>query len=385
MRDLSNKKRILIIQQNLCGGGAEKVLSDILNRFDYNRYDVTLLLIREEGVYLETVPTNVKIKSIYGRDNRMFPRWFYNRFSSPFLPSVKKIELLKLWFTIGSGKKYDCVISFLEGWSLSFHSHCLGKRNISWVHVDLKAMHWTKKFFETTEKERLAYEKMDEIVWVSKQAKDSFQELFDTKFPGKVIYNLIECKKIRENANEEIDNIRNSQYVLCNIGRMSSQKRQDRLVRIVNILINQFNLDVEVWILGEGEKKDEIIQLSQLLGIEDKVKLLGFRKNPYPYVKAADAFVMTSDTEGLPLVVCESLCLGKPVVSTAITGPSELLADDSGILTSLDEEEIASKIYQLLTDKELHNHYCRKAVVRSAIFDPEATMQQIYALIDGTD
>lgn len=377
------KKRILFIQHTLDGGGAEKILVDILNRFDYDRYDVTLLLIEERGVYLDSIPSQVHLKSIYDRKQRLFPKWFQNRFTHPFLPAWDKLEKLKLRLSVGTGKKYDCVISFLEGKSLYYHQFALGRRNITWVHCDLQKFHWTENYFGSTDNELKAYQQMDEIVWVSNQAKLSFEELFNTKFRGRTIYNLIDREFIKKRAAQSEVDDRKSQFVLCTAGRLSAEKRQDRLIRVTGLLVNRFNLDAETWILGFGNEETKLRELASQLGIEDRIKFLGFQKNPYPYIKAADTFVLTSDTEAYSLVVAEALCLGKPVVSTAITGPTELLVNDSGILTELNDEDIASQINRLLTDKEIYDHYCRKATERSAIFDPEATMKQIYAIIDG--
>lgn len=83
------------------------------------------------------------------------------------------------------------------------------------------------------------------------------------------------------------------------------------------------------------------------------------------------------------MVVAEALCLGKPVISTAVTGPTELLAEDSGILTGHSPEEIASAIHRMATEPGLMEHYARKAGERSAIFQPERTMREVYSFIEG--
>lgn len=85
-------------------------------------------------------------------------------------------------------------------------------------------------------------------------------------------------------------------------------------------------------------------EITRRIAFRKEIHLLGFQENPYPYIRKADVFVLTSDMEGFSLVVCEALCLGVPVISTAVTGPVELLSDQYGIITELSAEAVASSI-----------------------------------------
>ena len=111
------------------------------------------------------------------------------------------------------------------------------------------------------------------------------------------------------------------------------------------------------------------------------VKFLGYQANPYPYIKVSDIFVLTSDTEGYPTVVCEALCLGKPVISTNITGSDELLANGIGILTGFEPDAIAEQIGRLIQSRELCSHYAHLAAQRGQQFQPQDVMAQIYSLL----
>src|SRR5437773_2617549 len=104
-------KKILFIIYNLGGGGAEKVLINILNNLDYKRYKVDLLLIKEEGVYLDKVNKNVNVTSVLSnkRSNNFFYR-LYRYCNYQLYENYPKI-ISKLYI----GKKYDIEISFLEG------------------------------------------------------------------------------------------------------------------------------------------------------------------------------------------------------------------------------------------------------------------------------
>lgn len=371
------KKSVLFIQDSLAGGGAEKVLIDILNHFDYTRFDVTLLLVNRSGVYIDNIPHQVTFKWINDPQNRP-NRLVYNRFTIKYWPKYR------LYAQVGY-RRYDTIISFMEGSALRYHSMIMSRaqRNISWVHCDLKAMHWTTGFFKKPKDEFAYYKRMDEIIHVSKSAASSFNKLFNYKFPTRVIYNLIDRPLIIKRSLESCPVEKQHKITLCNVGRLAPPKKQDRLIRVAEKLINQYGLDVEVWILGQGELREELEALVTELDMTNNVRFLGFQSNPYAFVRAADVFVLTSYSEGFSLVVAEALCIGKPVISTNITGPNELLADGAGILTSEDVEDIAKQIYELFTVPGLYEHYCKQAVLRSQMFQPEKTMNEVYSAILG--
>lgn len=112
---------------------------------------------------------------------------------------------------------------------------------------------------------------------------------------------------------------------------------------------------------------------------------MGLSKNPYPYLKAADLFVLTSDTEGFPTVICEALVLGKPVISTDVPGTEELLGNSKyGIICSKNAESVADSILKLYKNKELLSRYSVRALERSSLFDIKSVMDKFYNLIsDG--
>jgi glycosyltransferase involved in cell wall biosynthesis len=123
-------------------------------------------------------------------------------------------------------------------------------------------------------------------------------------------------------------------------------------------LLNK-GIDHEVWILGTGPDENILKEQAEKLEITQSCLFLGFR-NPYPYLKSADIFVMTSDYEGLPLVMCEAMILAKPVVSTAVTGPNELLEGGRyGLLVENTEDAIEKGLSDMLQNKELREEYSR--------------------------
>lgn len=369
------KKKILIIQQNLQGGGAEKVLCDILQNFDYDIFDVTLLLIYRKGVYLESLPKNVKMAALFGEKLPIVAR---------VLILLKLYRFLHLYYNFYinfflKNREFDTTISFMEGITTLFHSFIFkkSKKNISWVHTDLEHNNWCKSDFISVYHQKKVYQMMDEIIFVSKDAQNAYSNIFGAN-RGKIIYNIIDRNAIRCKADEY--SIPHSKFTVINVGRLIPVKQQSLIIEIAE-KIKRNGLDIEFWILGDGELKDVLKQEIKFRKLDDCVKMFGFIPNPYPYIKAADIFLLTSLTEGFSLVVCESLCLGKSVISTNITGPAEILSDGSGILCQPNPDEIIQQIEKLYSNPSLIDELREKALERSKIFDVENTMAQIYSVL----
>ena len=286
-----------------------------------------------------------------------------------------------LLFTL-RGLKFDTIVSFMEGEAVRLHSYIIDKatKNVSWVHIDLKTKHWSKVFFRNDSQEQDAYEKMDRIVFVSQEAKAKFLELFGID-AGKccVQYNLIDSATIRELAlSKEVEK---EKLTVCMVGRLNGQKRFDRALRVVKHL-KEDGLDFVLWILGEGALRGEIRETIDRLGIGGYVELKGFVKPSYAYMKAADVYWNTSEAEGYPLVVCEALCLGVPVVATDICGTNEILgADCYGCLTKEDEESIYAVMKRMLESEAMRKEYSVKAIEGAAVFDVKKVMGEIYSLL----
>lgn len=368
-------KRILIIQESLNGGGAENVLTELINNIDYNRVDVTLLLINYNGIYTKLINSKIKKLYIYKHQRPLFKRILAH---TTLIDCIEKQEIKK----IIKEKEFDVIISFMEGITLKYHSYIVthAPLNITWIHSNLIINSWTSKVFQCYEKELKCYNLMDKIIFVSEQAKESFNRKFQTACTNQyVLYNIINKNKIQLLSNKESINKR--KFTICNVARLAAIKKQDRLIKAIKILIDK-GCDIELWILGTGNEFHKLKKLVSELSLTEIVQFKGFQTNPYPYIKASDVFVLSSDTEGYPTVICEALCLGKPIVSTKITGCTELLGDNEyGILTELSEQAIADAIYELYNSKEKILWLQQKAIERSKCFSIENTINEFYNVI----
>lgn len=140
--------------------------------------------------------------------------------------------------------------------------------------------------------------------------------------------------------------------------------------------------DFELWILGTGELLDGLVRAVHECRLDENVIFMGFKRPPYPYMKAADVYLNTSEAEGYPLVVCEALALGIPVVATSVTGTKEILGDSEyGLLVKEDVEDIYNGLKRMADDAGLREEYHLRSLRRAEMFDVEATMNQIYEVL----
>lgn len=365
----------------MLNGGAEKVLIDILKHFDYSLFEVTLLLETNDGPYVEDIPEHVKLIFLHKKNlwiERLYR--YLIMFHCKWLAYFILCRLPVLWYT--KGLHFDTIISFMEGMAVKMHSYIFNKadNNISWVHIDLKKKHWSLDFFENENEELECYRRMDNIVFVSQDAKNRFKELFEVdENKLKVIYNLIDCHEIVRLSQCKL--VEKKKFTICMVGRLNKQKRYDRALEVASKL-RKNGYDLEFWVLGDGELKIELRNEIFKLGLQDNFLLLGFVKQPYSYINQADILFLCSESEGFSLVVCEALCLGKPVVSTCTSGPTELIGKSrGGIIVNEDINSIYNGLKQMIDNKSFREECSTNAVAFSKTFNVQETMQRIYDLI----
>lgn len=370
------KEKVLFIYGSLGGGGAERVLIDLLSNIDYAKYEVDLCLIINQGILLPEVPKQVNIIALW-EDYNLFYKIAY-RLSKWFGNNSMFRHILKEKIT----KQYDTEISFLEGIPLKLHALMKTEaKKITWVHCDLFNFPYEAKQFAEGE-EILAYNLMDTIVCVSSDAMKAFVKRFPSCTSNiKVIYNPIDSDKILRLA---VDGQEKSiaQFTIVTVGRLTPQKKMDRVIRLAS-RCKQEQIKVRFQIIGDGESKEELFALRRALDVEDVVEFIGFVRNPFPYIKNADMLLLSSGYEGFGLVVCEAMCLGVPVVSTKTAGPTEIIENNKyGILCDHDDESIYIAVKRMIEDENLRLYYKEEGLHRAKDFSVKNTLTEFDLMIN---
>lgn len=369
------RKKILFLIESFAGGGVEKVFIDLINNIDINKYDITVMSIWDYGIRKKDLRKDIRYKSIFP-NIRGISRVFHN--------FVEKSNG-KLLYKYGIREKYDIEVAFLEGRAtkiIGSSNNRLSKK-IAWVHLDLFNGHWTDKVFKyDIELEKKYYKNFNDIVFVSNSAKEGFIKLFGNDFENlRVKYNPIIKEEIINKANEEVCDIikPNDRLLMVTSGRLVEQKGYDRLLDACNSLNNK-NLKYELWILGEGwdrKKLETYIKENNLINI----KLLGYKENPYKYIKMGDIFICSSRNEGFSLVIAEAMILGKPILSTNCSGPNELLNfGEYGYMVENSTEGLYQGIKEIITKRETLDYYRKKSKERIEFFEHGKRINEIEEL-----
>lgn len=368
-------KKILFFIPNLMHGGAEKVLVNLVNNLDRDKYDITLQTIFDVGVNKQYLNKDIKYKYVF---KKLF------RGST----TIFKIFSPKFLYKYIIKDKYDIVISYLEGPTARIISGCpYNSKKVSWIHIEMNDEQKFALGFRDGDEARKCYSKFDEIICVSNTVKQIFLEtskLNESKV--EVLYNTNETDQILEKSKDAVVDIAFDKDTvnICSVGKITGTKGYDRLARVHKKLIDE-GLNHHIYILGIGEDEDKINKYIKENNLQDTYTLLGFRDNPYKYVAKCDLFVCSSLREGFSTAVTESLVVGTPVVSTLCSGAQELLGynNEYGLVVENSEDGIYNGMKKLLEDRELLAYYKEKACERGSFFSKEKTVRAVEETIDS--
>jgi glycosyltransferase involved in cell wall biosynthesis len=216
------------------------------------------------------------------------------------------------------------------------------------------------------------YPEADRIIAVSESIKRDLMLNFhfpETKI--EVVYNPVDIGEIQRLSKEAVEHtwFRDKLPVIVSVGRLTKQKGYPYLLQAFSLV--KRHLSCRLAIIGEGQDRTKLIDMTKSLGIETEVEFLGFQKNPFKYMARSSLFVLSSLYEGFPNVILEAMALGLPVISTDCpSGPAEIIEDKkNGLLVPVkDEQALAGAIICVMTDERLRESLGREARLRADDF-----------------
>jgi len=309
-------KKIGLIITNLVGGGAERVVLNLANMFRNNNIDVHIILLENLISY------NIDKLKVHTLVEKKQKKKLFNKYYENYLSNLLDD---KLQFLENDGVKFDLVLSNLPATD-RIVVNLENKYNIFYIiHTTYSleiAEFYKKNMFLRAIRRKNLYKQIyynKHLICVSQGIYDDIVSLGIQPASNRVIYNPFDINKIKKNALENLDNIPNDNYIV-HVGAYRKEKRHDILLQAYSKLNSPPKLKL---LCDYNINLDNLIKKYNL---ENSVEVVGFQKNPYPYIKNAKLLVLSSDREGLPSVLIEALALKVPVVSTnCISGPSEIL------------------------------------------------------------
>lgn len=368
-------KRVLFIINSLRFGGAEHMMLNILQQIDYSRYDVSLLYFVKDGIYVSEIPQQVKIIRPFTKGTRL---------TNVLYVLLQRLGLLKRWYkrrTLSSIGHYDAIISYLEGFPVLIHSLITerGKTNISFIHTDLKAFPDAIQQLGGKECCQGAYNKMNQLVFVSQTALDSFNEVFSGITSSlTVLPNFIDIQWVLKKGDDY--EVEKKGFTVTAISRLAPVKGID-IIPAIAAAIKARGEEVHFYIVGDGSERKHIEELIQSNDVSDTVHLVGYQANPYPYLKIADIYLSTSISEGMPLTFCEAMAFGKPIVASRTAGSKYMLDENVGIIVDRAVSSFVDAILSLVHNKEKRETMGCIAREKSLLYGSEPYMSALYKMI----
>lgn len=296
-------KKIAFFQTDLNYGGIQKSLLNILNAIDYKENSIDLYLVDKDNIFINDIPKSVNVHYIK---------------KCNYLTRLIPFNIFKRFYKCNIDRQYDIAIDF-NGYSNETSASVIktnALKKIIWVHNDY--LHKQKgefKFRLLFNLSKSKYRYFDEIVYVSKGVKESFNKLIDTnKKTEKVIPNMINTEEIFSKKDEDNNIIVDSNIInICSVGRLVYQKNFGDLIDKFNNVIKENN-NFHLYIIGDGVLKSSLEKKVIDLKLDKYITFLGYQKNPFSILNKMDAFILNSHYEGQGMVILEAESLGLDII-----------------------------------------------------------------------
>jgi glycosyltransferase involved in cell wall biosynthesis len=373
---------LAIFLPSLTGGGAERAMLNLARSFSQRGILVDLVLLSREGSYLDQVPPNVRIVDFGGRKLMMSFHllWNYLHQEKPniLMTTLDEPSLAALWIRALSRLiKIDRHVSNMP-------IIVNVQNNISTESQHSKR--WKTRLMPLFAK--LFFPWAEAIVPVSEGVGDDLIHLGIPAEQVKVIHNPIVTPALFSQASEAIEHpwlTTGHVPLLVAVGRLTQQK--DFATLLQAFAKARAIRPMKLIILGEGELRSELEDLTKQLDLQEHVSLPGFVTNPFAYVARADLFVLSSLFEGLPTVLIEAMAMGTPVVATDCpSGPYEILQGGQyGPLVKMSSvNELASAIL-LRLDQPRNSEWLKQRASKYSIDESVNAYARLFALSKPLD
>ncbi len=322
------KFRILHVIPNFKPGGAERLLINLLDVFDKEKFEIAAVsLFPEMGTILEEEIKEKGYKVYFlnkhrGLDLRMFLR-IYSVLKN-FKPDVVHTHLYVM--------RYTLIPTFLNRVPVLVHTvHNVAQKEVTLLG---KIIH------------KFAFKWLRVIpISISQEVTRTIKIVYGKAIRTYMIYNGIPTSKffLRSDKKNKKGNI-----ILLHVGSFKQQKNHMLLIEAFSLVAKEHS-NIYLWLVGNGELRQFIENAVNKKRLNEKVTFLGIRNDVAKLLNKCNIFILSSDWEGMPLTILEAMASGKPVVSTAVGGVPELVKNGvTGLLVPpSNSRALAKAIIQL--------------------------------------
>lgn len=395
---MAAKRKILFVYSDLNRGGITKVIKNILRYIDYDSFEVTILLYKSPEI--NPFPIQVNVLSIDKPQRNVIAQ--FKDFFSRAKAIAEIIENLKPDIVISHFNRVNVNVLFARHYlKLSRpkfiaveHTSPAAEFNYSISDMFKGVYHYPNDgiiinllyIFSNIILRifiRRYYPKADLVIAVSKGIKSELGYSFGVKSEKiRVVYNPVDNKELRTLSEESVQpGLEKGVINIVTVGRLERQKDHKTLIEAFSMFSKEH--DSHLYIIGDGSYRKYLKTLIVEKDLRARVTLTWYLENPFPFIKAADVFVLSSIYEGFGLVLVESMFLGTTVISTDCkSGPGEIIQNGvNGILVQQENpSEIYSALKRIIKNSELRKTISENGIKRAEEFSAEK-ITSIYEVI----
>ncbi len=364
-------KKVMIITSAIDVGGAQRFclnLTKYLNSVDYDYEMVFLRKSKSEKLKQEFCDNKIKFRELNAKS--------VMRAVPSLVKLIKKSKPDIMVCTIGN---VDFAVSIAKRLSHTKAKLAIRKANV--VFDDQKSRSNLKKL-------RFESKAADMLIALTEEMKQDYQQYGFSGDKTTVIYNMVDLDYIKGKIDSSKDDDhpwfrdKKGKIIIAN-GRFVPEKRYDIMIRAFHE-IYKTSPETRFMILGDGKLREEITG-SVPDEMKDSIDFLGFRDNPYYYMKNSDLFMHASDYEGFPNVLIEAFACGLPVISTdSKTGPKEIIKNgyNGYVVDRGDYQGLADRALSVLSDDNLLNELSKNASSDSENYTVDKIAKKYIELFD---
>ena len=360
-----NQKRLIVFMPSMDGGGVEKNIIIVTNYLSNFIEKITLITFDKR--FNNQFKKNIQIINVQNNSNKHYSKYYKYFFCLKIL-ARKVIADRNISVFAFQANVYCIILSKILNFKLIVRSNSSPS---GWTNS------WIKNFIF-----KILFKSPDFVIVNSFQFAKEIYKKFNIR--AKVIYNPLNKSEILKKCKQKINfNFRYKKSLkIINIARFTDQK--DHLTLLEAFKKVNTKINAELLIMGYGVNKKIICDFIKDHNLETKIKVISFQKNPYPFIKKADVFVLSSLYEGLPNVLLEALTLKKFIISSDCpTGPKEILENGKyGFLFKIkDAKQLTSLIIKYSKNKKLYNKKVTLAYKSLKRFDFNTCCKKYLSLV----
>lgn len=380
MRD---KQKLLFIMDTFPLGGISKSLLALLNELDYSKYEIDMLLMRQEGIFIPMIPSQVTLlpeplpvqfrdphpknllKNLLSLRFSEWIKWMDFSIKCSYARIMgglhRHIQVMDTWLgknTPTINKYYDAAVAYQGGRCIYYLVEKIdAKVKIGYVHTDYKM---SEVDYMLKPVDKRYFPRLNAIVTISPKCKQSLIEEFpDIADKVNVIENICSPKLIHSMANDRINDFDNEYNVgarIVTMGRFDIQPKGIDIAIAAARVLKDEGIKFRWYFLGDGNQRPMVEKLIADNALQEDVILLGAKANPYPYIQQCDIYVQPSRYEGKSVALDEVKALHKPVVVTNFSTVYDQFIDGkTALVCKMDPVDVACKIKRLVMDEVLRN------------------------------